>query len=118
MSLRASGWPSKYSLGNFATMDDTLPVGNKHARPVGLHRSINAGPHMPGAGVAHGMGNRAMVAPGPTEPLLLNNAVVDAGSHAQFNAPSTARVIEETEWQGQAAFAFRTVAWAAGRPAR
>ena len=48
-----------------------------------------------------------MVGPGPTEALLLNNAVVMLEATHDPDAPPAAEFVEETAWQGQTAFLFR-----------
>ena len=45
-------------------------------------------------------------APGPTEPLLLSNAVVMAEATYGLGTP-VVQSAEETEWQGRSAFLFR-----------
>ena len=45
-------------------------------------------------------------APGPTESLLLNNAVVMLEATHDPENPPTVRGVEETAWRGQAAFRF------------
>ena len=45
-------------------------------------------------------------APGPAEPLLLNNAIVILEATHDPDQPPAISSIEETEWQGQTAFLF------------
>jgi hypothetical protein len=45
-------------------------------------------------------------APGPAEPLLLNNAVVMLETTYNPDLPPTVLNVEETEWRGQTAFLF------------
>jgi hypothetical protein len=57
-------------------------------------------------------------APGPTEPLLLNNALVMLETTHDPDAPARVLDVEEIEWQGQIAFLFReNWSGAAGGPA-
>ena len=46
-------------------------------------------------------------APGPVEPLLLNNAVVMLEATHDPSAVPQVLGVEETEWQGQTAFLFQ-----------
>ena len=46
-------------------------------------------------------------APGPVEPLLLNNAITMLEATYGSFGPATVLDVEETEWQGQPAFLFR-----------
>ena len=46
-------------------------------------------------------------APGPTEPLLLNNAVVMLEATYDSTEPPEVVGVEETEWEGQKAFLFQ-----------
>jgi hypothetical protein len=46
-------------------------------------------------------------APGPVEPLLLNNAIVMLETTHDPGAPPQVLDVEETEWQGQTAFLFQ-----------
>lgn len=93
----------------FRTLTDTLPVGINMRVPLAFTEVITQGNQYAGGRVwRHGDGEIALWwAPGPTEPLLLNNAVVMLEATHNSNAPSTAEFIEETEWQGQAAFRFQ-----------
>lgn len=46
-------------------------------------------------------------APGPTEPLVLDNATVMVEATYNPDAPPQVQSVEETEWQGYTAFLFR-----------
>jgi hypothetical protein len=54
-------------------------------------------------------------APGPVEPLLLNNAVVILEATHDPDAPPRVLDVEETQWQGQTAFLFHEE-WPGDRP--
>ncbi len=93
----------------FRTLTETLPAGANLRVPLAFTEVITQGDHHAGGRVwRHGKGEIALWwAPGPTEPLLLNNAVVMLETTHDPDAPPEAEFVEETKWQGQIAFLFR-----------
>jgi hypothetical protein len=93
----------------FRTLTETLPSGVNLRIPLAFTEVITQGDRYAGGRVwQHGNGEIALWwAPGPTEPLLLNNAVVMLEATHDPDAPPAAELAEETEWQGQTAFLFQ-----------
>lgn len=93
----------------FRPLTETLPSGANLRVPLAFTEAIaQGGPYAGGRVWQYGNGEIALWwAPGPTEPLLLNNAVVMLETTYDPDAPPEAEFVEETEWQGQAAFLFQ-----------
>jgi hypothetical protein len=93
----------------FRALTETLPSGATLRVPLAFTEVITQGDQYAGGRVwRHGNGEIALWwAPGPTEPLLLNNAVVMLEATHDPDAPPEAEFVEETEWQGQTAFRFQ-----------
>ncbi len=92
----------------FRDLTDVLPAGVGVRVPQDFAEVVLQGDRVAGGRVwRYGGGEVALWwAPGPTEPLLLNNAVVMLEATHEMDAPAVLDV-EETEWQGQTAFLFR-----------
>ncbi|MGC9396578.1 MAG: hypothetical protein ACP5J4_17170 [Anaerolineae bacterium] len=93
----------------FRTLTETLPSGVNMRIPLAFTEAVAQGdPYAGGRVWRYGNGEIALWwAPGPTEALLLNNAVVMLEATHDLDAPPEAEVVEETEWQGQTAFLFQ-----------
>lgn len=93
----------------FRTLTETLPSGVDLRVPLALTEVITQGDQFAGGRVwQYGNGEIALWwAPGPTEALLLNNAVVMLEATHDPDAPLEAEFVEETTWQGRAAFLFQ-----------
>jgi len=92
----------------FYTLTETLPSGVNLRVPRAFTEVTAEGNQYAGGRVwRHGKGEIALWwAPGPTEPLLLNNAVVMLEATHEPQAPSKAEFVEETTWQERPAFLF------------
>jgi len=93
----------------FRALTETLPSGVTMRVPLAFTEVITQGDHYAGGRVwQHGNGEIALWwAPGPTEALLLNNAVVMLEATYDPDAPPEAEFVEETTWQEQTAFLFQ-----------
>jgi hypothetical protein len=93
----------------FRDLADVLPAGADLRVPHDFEEVASFGDQVAGGHVwRYGGGEVALWwAPGPTEPLLLNNALVILETTHGTDAPQVAEDVEETEWQGQTAFLFR-----------
>ena len=91
----------------FRDLTDDLPAGVDIHVPRDFTEVVSQGDQMAGGRVWRYGGGEVAVwwAPGPTEPLLLNNAVVMLETTYGMDAP-TVLGVEETEWQGRKAFLF------------
>ncbi len=92
----------------FRPLTDTLPSGATLAVPQAFTEVLAEGDDWAGVRVwRYAAGEVGLWwAPGPTEPLLLNNAVVMLeATQGDANPPRVLRV-EETEWRGHPAFLF------------
>lgn len=101
--------PFKSAPIEFRTLTGTLPSGVNLRVPRAFAEVITQGDQYAGGRVwQHGNGEIALWwAPGPTQALRLNNAVVMLEATHDPDAPPTAEFVEETEWQGQTAFLFQ-----------
>ncbi len=93
----------------FRALTETLPAGVNLRVPLAFTEVITQGDQYAGGRVwQHGNGEIALWwAPGPTEPLLLNNAVVMLEATHDPDVPPEAELVEETEWHGRTAFLFQ-----------
>jgi hypothetical protein len=93
----------------FHDLGEVLPAGVDVRVPQVFVESQAQGDQWAGGRVwRYGAGEIALWwAPGPVEPLLLNNAVVMLEATHDPDAPPRVLDIEEMEWQGQTAFLFR-----------
>ncbi|MBN2390761.1 MAG: hypothetical protein JXR84_08560 [Anaerolineae bacterium] len=101
--------PFKTAPIEFRALTETLPSGVNLRIPLAFTEATAQGDQHAGGRVwQYGNGEIALWwAPGPTEALLLNNAVVMLEATHDPDAPPEAEFVEETEWQGQAAFLFQ-----------
>ena len=92
----------------FRDLADDLPAGADVRVPQDFVETVAQGDQWAGGRVwRHGGGELALWwAPGPTEPLLLNNAVVMLETTHDPAAPPDVLGVEEREWQSQTAFLF------------
>jgi len=92
----------------FRDLAAVLPAGVDMRVPEDFVEVVARGDRWAGGRVwRHGGGELALWwAPGPVEPLLLNNAVVVLEATHDPDAPPRVLGVEETEWQGQTAFLF------------
>ena len=100
----------------YRDLTDELPAGVSLRVPQDLVQALAQGDQWAGGRVwRHGGGELALWwAPGPVEPLLLNNAVVMLETTHDPDAPPRVLDLEETQWQGQTAFLFQEE-WPAGQ---
>lgn len=93
----------------FRALTDTLPAGVTLRAPVAFTEVITQGDQYAGGRVwQYNDGEIALWwAPGPTEPLLLNNAVVMLEATHDPDAPLETHFVEETKWHGRTAFVFQ-----------
>lgn len=93
----------------FRSLTETLPAGVTLRVPLAFTEVITQGnPYAGGRVWQYGNGEIALWwAPGPTEPLLLNNAVVMLEATHDPDASPETQFVEETEWRGQIAFLFQ-----------
>jgi len=91
----------------FRDLTDDLPARVNVRVPRDFTEVVSQGDQMAGGRVWRYGGGEVAVwwAPGPTEPLLLSNAVVMLETTYGMDAP-TVLGVEETEWQGRKAFLF------------
>jgi hypothetical protein len=92
----------------FRDLTDVLPPGVNVRVPLSFWEVVTEGDQWAGARVwRYGGGEMGLWwAPGPAEPLLLNNALVMLEATHNPNAPPDVLSVEETEWQGQPTFRF------------
>jgi len=92
----------------FRDLTDDLPAGVDVRVPRDFAEVVTQGDQWAGGRVwRYGGGELALWwAPGPVEPLLLNNAVVMLETTHDPDTPPRVLDVEETEWQGQTAFLF------------
>jgi hypothetical protein len=93
----------------FRNLADVLPVGVDVRVPQDFVELLAEGDRWAGGRVWR-LGGAEMGlwwAPGPAEPLLLNNAVVMLEATYDPKDPPDVLDVEELEWQGQMAFLFR-----------
>ncbi|OQY21586.1 MAG: hypothetical protein DRJ03_18075 [Chloroflexi bacterium] len=90
-------------------LTDVLPAGADIHAPQRFVEAVSQGDRVAGGRVwRYGGGEVALWwAPGPVEPLLLNNALVMLETTHDPGAAPQVMSVEETEWQGQTAFLFR-----------
>ncbi len=100
--------PFKPAPIEFRALTETLPAGVNLRVPLAFTEIVAQGDQYAGGRVwQHGKGEIALWwAPGPTEPLLLDNAVVMLEATHDPTAPPEAALVEETEWQERTAFRF------------
>lgn len=93
----------------FRALTDTLPAGVTLHVPLAFTEVMAQGNSYAGGRVwQHGKGEIALWwAPGPTEALLLNNAVVMLEATHNLAVPPEVVSSRETDWQGQPAFFFQ-----------
>ena len=93
----------------FHPLSETLPAGVTLRVPQAFNAVTAAGDQSAGGRVwRYEKGEIALWwAPGPTEPLLLNNAVVMLEATHDPDAPPKAQLVEETAWQERPAFLFQ-----------
>ena len=93
----------------FHTLTETLPAGVTLRVPLAFDEVITQGdPYAGGRVWRHGDGEIALWwAPGPTQALRLNNAVVMLEATHDPDAPPEAELVEETEWQERTAFLYQ-----------
>ncbi len=101
--------PFKPAPIEFRVLTDTLPARAMLRVPVAFTEVITQGDQYAGGRVwQYDQGEIALWwAPGPTEALLLNNAVVMLEATHDPEAPPEAQLVEETAWQGRMAFRFQ-----------
>jgi hypothetical protein len=93
---------------HFRDLTDVLPAGVDIHVPQDFVEAVVAGDQWAG-GRAWRFDDAEIAlwwAPGPAEPLLLNNAVVMLEATHDPDEPPNVLDVEETEWQGQTAFLF------------
>jgi len=92
----------------FRDLAGVLPVGVDMRVPQDFVEVVSQGDQWAGGRVwRYGGGEVALWwAPGPVEPLLLNNAVVMLETTRDPGGLPSMLDVEETEWQGQMAFLF------------
>lgn len=100
--------PFKPAPIEFRALTETLPSGVNLRVPQAFAEVTAEGdPYAGGRVWQYGKGEIALWwAPGPTEPLLLNNAVVMLEATHDPDAPPEAQLVEETKWQERPAFLF------------
>jgi len=93
----------------FHALTETLPAGVTLRVPLAFDEVITQGDQFAGGRVwRHGNEEIALWwAPGPTQALRRNNAVVMLEATHDPDAPPEAQLVEETEWQGRTAFLFQ-----------
>ncbi len=93
----------------YRLLTDTLPAGAMLQVPLAFNEVIAQGDQYAGGRVWQYNGGEIGVwwAPGPTEALLLNNAVVMLEATHDPTAPPEVLDGEEIKWQDRAAFHFR-----------
>ncbi len=93
----------------FRALMDVLPAGVDVHVPQRFVEAVSQGDQVAGGRVwRYGGGEVALWwAPGPSEPLLLNNALVMLETTHDSGAAPQVMGVEETEWEGQTAFLFR-----------
>ena len=93
----------------FRALTETLPAGVTLHVPLAFTEVITQGDQFAGGRVwQHGNGEIALWwAPGPTQALRFNNAIVMLEATHDPDAPPEAELVEETEWQERTAFLFR-----------
>ncbi len=94
---------------HFRDLTDALPAGVDVRVPQDFAEVVAQGDQWAGGRVwRYGGGELALWwAPGPVEPLLLNNAVVMLETTHDPETPPRVLDVEEMEWRGQTAFLFR-----------
>jgi hypothetical protein len=114
-------WAFQSAPLEFHTLTETLPAGVNLRLPLAFTEVAAQGDAYAGGRVwRYGNGEVALWwAPGPTEPLLFNNAVVMLEATHDPGAPPAAEFVEETTWQERTAFLFQEQ-WAGrqGGPAK
>ena len=92
----------------FRDLTDVLPAGVELRVPWDFVESVAQGdPQAGGRAWRYGDGEIALWwAPGPVEPLLLNNALVMLEATHDPEGPPDVLSVEETQWQDQTAFLF------------
>ncbi|HOU12058.1 MAG TPA: hypothetical protein PKZ84_03000 [Anaerolineae bacterium] len=93
----------------YRALTDTLPAGVSLRVPVAFTEVITQGDQYAGGRVwQYGDGEIALWwAPGPTEALLFNTAIVMLEATHDPEAPPEVELVEETKWQGRTAFHFQ-----------
>jgi len=93
---------------HFRDLTGVLPAGVDMRVPRDFVEAVAQGDQWAGGRVwRYGDGDVALWwAPGPVEPLLLNNAVVMLEATYGLNEPPRVLDVEEREWGGQTAFLF------------
>ena len=93
----------------FRDMTDVLPTGANIRIPQMFVESMSQGDQTAGARAWRYEGGEVSLwwAPGPTEPLLLNNAVVMLETTHDSAKPPQVLSVKEIEWEGQTAFLFQ-----------
>jgi len=92
----------------FHNLTEVLPPGASLLVPQAFRELVSQGDLVAGGRVwRYGEGELSLWwAPGPAEPLLLNNAVVMLETTHDANMPPEVLAVEETVWQDQPAFLF------------
>jgi hypothetical protein len=92
----------------FRDLTDVLPIGADLHVPRAFSEIVSQGDQVAGGRAwRYRDGEIALWwAPGPVEPLLLNNAVVMLEATHDPDAPPTVLKVEEVEWREQTAFLF------------
>jgi len=93
----------------FRDLTDVLPAGVDMRVPERFVEAISQGDQVAGGRVWRYGGGEVSLwwAPGPVEPLLLNNALVMLETTHDLDAMPQVTSVEEMEWQGQTGFLFR-----------
>ncbi|HOT91504.1 MAG TPA: hypothetical protein PLJ78_12920 [Anaerolineae bacterium] len=93
----------------YRELTETLPAGVTLRVPLAFTEVITQGNQYAGGRVwRHNDGEIALWwAPGPVEPLLLNNAVVMLEATYDPESPPQAQLVEETKWQERTTFRFQ-----------
>ncbi len=92
----------------FRDLTEVLPAGIDARVPQDFIEAVAEGDQWAGGRVWRFDGAEMALwwAPGPAEPLLLNNAIVMLEATHGLDEPPGVSSVEETEWQGQTAFLF------------
>ncbi len=93
----------------FRALTETLPAKVTLRVPLAFTEVITQGDQYAGGRVwQYGDGEIALWwAPGPTEALLYNNAIVMLEATHDPESPPEAQLVEETKWQGRTTFHFQ-----------
>ncbi|GAG20068.1 unnamed protein product, partial [marine sediment metagenome] len=94
---------------DFRVLTDTLPTGVTMRVPEAFDEVTAQGDQWAGGRAWQYDGGEVALwwAPGPTEELLLNNAVVMLEATHDAENPPEVLSVEQTEWQSRTAFLFR-----------